>query len=224
MNGAATVVGMTLLGVAASLLASPIGAQPAGTRTVDRTLVCSTSQSGGVREVEARAHAGIREGRSRWKQLPYAVASSGTAGNTLDPLAGSLVWITTGRQSVKTTVESGFRTADVQKWGTLAVSRTMCRSVKTRISLSSAGLEGAAASPFGDKLDCPASRRVLVHVRATASSPTRLQAHGPNLRTGVPMKSARFVVRTESGKPLIYAEVFESGKARLLTAKGCAFD
>ena len=199
------------------------GDSAAASIVIDRTMRCTTAPTGGIREVEARANSGIRVGR-RWKQLPYAVASSGNVGSTLDPLGDALAWITAGRPSADTTVDSGFRTADVSKWGTLAVSRVACRPVKAKVSFSKAGLSGSSASPFGEKLDCPAPRRVLVRVRALATSKTELRRRGAFLSTNAPFKSGRLAVRTERGKPIVYAEVLESGASRLYTAKGCVYD
>lgn len=190
---------------------------------IDRTLRCTTSPSGGVWEVEARANAGIRTG-SGWKQLSYGVASSGNVGSTLDPLGDALAWITAGRPSTDTTMDWGFRTAQVSRWGTLAVSRTVCRTVRAKVPLSRAGLKGGGVSPFGEKLDCSAPRRVLVRVRALATAKTDLRARGAFLSTNVLMKSGRLAVTTEKGKRIMYSEVFENGKARLFTAKGCVLD
>ena len=190
---------------------------------IDRTMRCTTAPSGGIREVETRANAGIRTG-SGWKQLPYAVASSGNVGSTLDPLGDALAWITAGRPSTDTTADWGFRTAQVSRWGTLSVSRIGCRAIDAKVPISRAGLQGGAVSPFGEKLDCPAPRRVLVHMRAIATAKADLRARGAFLSTNVPMKSGRLVVTTEEGKRIMYADVLESGKARLFTATECVFD
>jgi hypothetical protein len=208
---------------AALLLQASFGAPSASSLVIDETVRCTTSPSGGIREVEARANAGIRLG-SGWKQLPYAVASSGNVGSTVDPLGDAFAWITAGRPSADTTIDWGFRTAEVSRWGTLAVSRTACRTVSAKVPLSRSGLEGGAVSPFGEKLDCPAPRRVLVHVRAIATAKTELRARGVFRSTNVPMKSGRLAVTTEKGKSIMVAEVLEDGKARLHTAKGCVFD
>ena len=98
------------------------------------------------------------------------------------------------------------------------------RPVKAKVSFSKAGLSGSSASPFGEKLDCPAPRRVLVRVRALATSKTELRRRGAFLSTNAPFKSGRLAVRTERGKPIVYAEVLESGASRLYTAKGCVYD
>jgi hypothetical protein len=201
--------------------ASP--ATPSAPAVIDRTLRCTTSPSGGIWEIEARANAGIRQG-SGWKQVPYAVSSSGNVGSTLDPLGDALAWVTAGRPSRDTTADWGFRAAQVSRWGTLAVNRRVCRSARARVTLGHSGLEGSSASPFGDKLDCAAPRRVLVRVRAIATTKTDLRARGDFQNTHVPLKSAQLAVTTEKGKPIMYADVADSGRTRLFTAKGCVFD
>jgi hypothetical protein len=224
MRQLAVLVGVVAL-VAVVHAVSPqasLGNPVAASVVIDRTVRCTTSPSGGIREVEARANTGIRAG-GRWKQLPYAIASSGNVGSTLDPLGDGLAWITAGRPSADTTVDSGFRTAQVTRWGTLAVRRA-CRTVKAKVPLTKAGLTGSAASPFGDKLDCPAPRSVLVRVRAIAASKTQLRSRGAFLATNTPLKSARLAVRTPKGKRLVYAEVSDSGMSRLFTSKGCVYD
>jgi hypothetical protein len=40
----------------------------------------------------------------------------------------------------------------------------------------------------------------------------------------VPLKSAQLAVTSEQGKPIMYADVADSGRTRLFTAKGCVFD
>lgn len=222
MRRGALSLGVALLACSAWLVQAPPGASVASV-VIDRTMRCTTAPTGGIREVEARANAGIRVS-GRWKQLPYAVASSGNVGSTVDPLGDALAWITAGRPTADTTVDWGFRAAQVSRWGTLAVNRTVCRTVDTKVPLSRAGLDGGAVSPFGEKLDCPAPRRVLVHVRAIATAKTELRPRGVFLATNVPMKSGRLAVTTEKGKPIMYADVVEKGTARLFTAKGCVFD
>jgi hypothetical protein len=210
------------IGFAVSAHASH-GDAAAASVVIDRTMRCTTAPRGGSRAGAARPKAGPRAG-GRWKQLPYAISSSGNVGSTLDPLGDALAWITAGRPSADTTVDSGFRTAQVARWGTLAVSRVSCRPVRSKVPFSKAGLRGGSASPFGDKLDCPAPRRVLVRVRALAVSKTELRGRGAFLSTNVPLKSGRLAVRTEKGKPIVYAEVQDSGAVRLFTAKGCVYD
>jgi hypothetical protein len=190
---------------------------------IDRTVRCATSPTGGIYELEARANAGSRFG-GNWSLLPFGVASSGNIGSVMLALDDSLAWVTAGKPAAETKVDIGFRQALVRDWGTLAISRTACRPATAKVPLSPAGLQGGAVDGLGDKLDCPAPRKVLVHVRAVVSAKTDLRPRGGFLRTNVPLKSGQIAVTTEKGKPLMYTDVLENGKARLFTAKGCVFD
>ena len=204
------------------LVAHPTAnAEPAASRIVDRTLLCATTPLGGVREVEVRAHSGIREGRSSWKQLPFAVVSSGAVGSRLTALENSLAWITAGVPSGTTTMDTGFNLSWPHTSGTLALNRRSCRATATRIPLTSSGLQGGPAGVFGDDYDCSATRRVLVRVRAVLRSPSQLHGAGRFVATVTPVREARLALRTGSGKPLVYAHVLESGKSLLHTAPSC---
>jgi hypothetical protein len=193
---------------------------------MDRTYSCTTRPSGGIREIEVRAQAGLRAARD-WNPVALASVSTGTAtGGVTTVLDNELGWVTAGRPSTSATVvpDPGFGvTYPVRVWGTLAVNRTLCRPAQTRIPLTGAGLRNASVTPLGDDLDCSASDRILFRLRATASSPA-LKKHRQFVRTTSPLAAAALAVRTQSGRPLVYAEVSQSGKARLFTAKGCVSD
>jgi hypothetical protein len=62
---------------------------------------------------------------------------------------------------------------------------------------------------------------VLIRIRGEFRSPTSLQR---GEFTAAPLKSGYLAVRSEAGKPLVYAEVFDSGKARLFLAANCVRD
>ncbi|MBA3401686.1 MAG: hypothetical protein H0U05_06820 [Actinobacteria bacterium] len=222
----AAVVVAALLGVGfagASFLREPFTAsKPATSRIVDRTFVCAHGALGDLKEIEARAGRGIREGRSKWKQLPFAVVATGRATNSLSRwgrLTYSYAWITAGEPSSTTTIDSEWRKIGVP--ATLGVSAKACARATSRVPLSAAGLSGGGASPFGEEFDCPTPRRFLVRVRATLDSPASLRTREGFLATRVPVREAQLAVRTETGRPLMYAEVLESGKASLFTASGC---
>jgi len=191
---------------------------------VDRTYLCTTGLVGGLYEVEARAHAGVRPGGSAWKQLPFAVVASGNSGgraNDPELLANSLSWITAAKPSSTTTMDSEWRSSLVRSSGTLALNGTACKKSNVRVPLSAAGLRGGAATPNGKKVSCESPRRVLVRVRATLEPPATLTATRGFLRTQATVRAARLAVRTPSGKQLVYANVADSGKARLFTARSC---
>ena len=216
--------GLLALVVMGAATATASGSPSAGAQAshlIDRTVICATTRLGGVREVEVRAHAGIRRGSSGWKQLPFAVVSSGAVGSRLTALDNSLAWITAGRPSGTTTMDTGFNLSWPHTSGTLALNRRTCRASAASIPLTSKGLEGGPAGVFGDDFDCSNVRRVLVRVQALLQSPAKLQAVSRFLRTNTPVRQARMAMRTESGKPLVFAEVFDSGKARVFTARSC---
>jgi hypothetical protein len=194
--------------------------QPAASRTIDRTLLCATTPLGGVREIEVRAHAGIRQGTS-WKQVPFAVVSTGAVGSRVTALDNSLAWITAGRPAGTTTMDTGFNLAWPHTSGTVALNRRNCRASTARVPLGASRLQGAAAGAFGDAFDCAAGRRVLVRIRAIMQSPSALHGESAFVRTNTPVQEARMAVRTVSGKPLVYAQVLASGKSLLYTASSC---
>jgi hypothetical protein len=103
------------------------------------------------------------------------------------------------------------------------VNARLCKPSSQRIPLTSTTLGGGAASQLGDDLDCATPRRVLVRIQATLPS-TKLKRHRDFLRTTAPARKARLAVRTEGGKALVYAEVAESGRAKLYTARTCRED
>jgi hypothetical protein len=194
---------------------------------IDRTYLCATRSSGGLLEIEARAHAGVGRGRPSWDEVPLAGITTGSnTGGAATSLDNDLAWMTAGRPGATARIIddpfAGF-TYPVRVWGTLAVNRKLCRSSSALVPLTRDGLSGGLASPLGDTLDCATPRRVFVRLQAIASS-SALKQHRQFLRTTEPVREARLAVRTESGKRLVYAEVFQSGKARLFTARGCAPD
>ena len=196
---------------------------------IDRTYTCNTVFLGGLYQIEARAHAGLRTA-GQWSKLPYAVVLSGSwAGlvpGNLYPRHNSLAWITAGRYTRETTVDSeGEREAfPVATGGTLGVNRDLCRPARVPVPLRAAGLQGGRVSETIRAFKCDAPKRVFVRIRAAALSngplPLRERA-GTFLATSVPIRDAQLAVRTPAGRLVAYAAVDQSGKARQYTAKGC---
>ena len=192
---------------------------------IDRTYVCNTSILGGIYELKGRAHSGIRSG-SGWAKLPYAGASSGGWAGPLTGLpnapGNTLAWITAGAPSASTTIGADGEVFPVLGGGTIGVNSSMCRPSKAKVTLSPAGLRGGAATPEVIALDCAAPRRLLVRFRASVEGSSALRDRARIfLATNAPARDAKLAVRTLTGKLLAYADVSESGKARLFTAKGC---
>jgi hypothetical protein len=201
----------------------PAGAEP-GATVIDRTVECRTLLNGGIYEIEARAHSGVRANPSTWKTLPFAVVTSGSTGSATTQLDNALVWITAGRPSRDTWLEEHFFPTLATANGTLAIKLGRCRSTRAKVPLSRRGLEGGTASQLGEIFDCESPRNVLVRVRARLESSRGLRSSHGFLRTETPVVEAAFAVRTRSGKPLAYASVAASGKTQLFTGRGCFRD
>ncbi len=193
---------------------------------IDRTYSCDAALLGGVYELKTRAHAGIRSG-SGWAKLPFVVAASGGwAGPVygLHNAAGnSLAWISAGKPSASTTVDLDSQSFPVLEGGTLGVNSDVCRPSRVAVPLTSAGLKGGRLRRQGAFINCPAPKRLLVRIRATVEGSGALRGRALIFAaTNAPAREAKLAVRTLAGKPLAYADVSESGKARLFTAKGCS--
>jgi hypothetical protein len=194
--------------------------QPRPSRVIDRTFLCTHTAYGGFPEIEARAHEGVRIGRTT--QLPYAVVAHG-------PYA-AFAWVTAGTPSQDSVVEMD-RIRRKRPPATAAVSSQACNASTARVPLSAAGLSRSGAGPFGDDFDCRSGPRFRVRLRAVLTRPASLAARRsispgslerrPFLMTNVPVREAELTVRTLANKPLVYAEVINSGTVRLFTANGC---
>jgi hypothetical protein len=175
-------------------------------RVIDRTIRCSVSPRAGVRELDVVGQAGVREqgNPSRWLALPHvALYGSGPDGVS--------VGIRAGRPQSPV--------ADSRRL-TLWIRDDLCRPAAARVPLAPKGLSGGAASQLYERFECIAPRRILVRVRGEFRTSTSF----PRGQTATPMKSGFFAVRSDSGKPLFYAEVFDSGKARLFMPANCVRD
>ena len=108
---------------------------------------------------------------------------------------------------------------------TMWLDAVRCKPTVARIPLSSSGLTGGAADPFGDAYECVAPRRILVRARVVFRNSTslRLNARFGFHTTGEDVVEGSFAARTEGGKPFAYADVLANGKARLFAARGCSF-
>ncbi len=204
--------------VAAALLAGGLraGAEP-GATVVDRTLECRPQLTGGIFEVELRAHSGVRQSRNVWRKLPFAMVTNGNV-NYDD----ALVWISAGRPSASTLLGESYFQAHVRDYGTAGIRLADgCRATRARVAFSTKGLSGGQASQLGEVYDCETPREVLVRVRATLEAGS-LRARAGFLRTATPLADAAFMVRTLAGRAIAYASVASSGRTRLFTAPGCS--
>jgi hypothetical protein len=202
--------------------ALPLPASASAPRVLDRTLICSTVPVGGVRKIQIRAHQGIRQSASEWRQLAFAVVASGTVASAVDSLNNSLAWITAGEPGGHTSMDAPTGWPHYpHNEGTIAFARQRCTPSAARVPLAAAGLTGSAASPLGEDIDCFTPRRVLVRVRAVMRARLRLFPSGTFLKTTLPAREGFLAVRTLRGRQLVFASVLASGKARLFTAPTC---
>ncbi len=198
-------------------------AQSTSLTVIDRTYSCATGFLGGLYQIESRAPAGRRVG-SQWATLPYAVVASGGVARTPfvdSPPENSLAWVTAGEPSRSTTVDDTWLSFTVHAGGTVGVNRTLCRPTTARLALSSPDLRGGGVTRTV-AFDCEAPKSVLVRIRATVQGTSALRERARLfVATNAPAREAKLAVRTPAGKLLAYANVSDSGKAHLFTAKGC---
>jgi hypothetical protein len=202
--------------------ALPLQASASAPRVLDRTLVCTTALVGGVRKITVRGHQGIRQSGSEWRQLAFAVVASGTVASATESLDNSFAWITAGAPGGHTSMDqpTGWPHYPHNE-GTVAFNRRQCTPSAARVPLVPARLDGGAASPFGEEIDCFTPRRVLVRLRAVMQSPPLLFGAHAFLKTIVPAREGYLAVRTLAGRPLVFASILASGRAKLYAAQSC---
>ena len=154
------------------------------------------------------------EDRSQWKHL---------AGASVSDWSGSLGWVSAGNPLAPD--ESGFRFPPRR----LSIPATgRCKPAR-RIPFAIRGLTGGAASPLTDTHACLPGARLVVRIRGLFRAPTTLKLKvypsGERvLEASGTVQRGELALQSAAGRPLAYAEVFESGGTRLLTAPGCVAD
>jgi hypothetical protein len=175
-------------------------------RLVDLTLRCAVPLQAGAREFDVYGQAGVRDqaNPSKW----FRLATVGFGAGDAKPNVSVVI-----RPRPETPGGNDSRAR------TLAISDSACRRASATVPFSRRGLGGGPASQLGERFECVAPRRVLVRVQAELRRPTSFRG-----ATAVPLRSGRLAVRSEAGTPLVYAEVAESGTARLFFAGNCVRD
>jgi hypothetical protein len=230
-------VALTALAAGSAATTSPsANRQATAQRTIDETVLCSTNTLGRSQNVTVRAHRGTGRSGTRWLRPALVALTTGPApdieGRIPDAreqaLDSTLGWMTAGRPKPDSTVTPdlvAFPGVDypLSKWGTLAWNSLICPArISGRVPLTAPGLVKRTVGPFDVRFKCNgASARVFVRMRATLASRVAPKLYRQFRGITAPLSKAEIGVRTESGKPLVYAEVLASGKSRLLTAKTC---
>jgi len=200
------------LATVASTALVAVSGSAATTSIVDRTYSCTTMKTRGARTIEVSASSGLRKGR-RLTSLAQAIITSGNDPSLpVSPpaLAGAV---------------AGYPPPRSFPAGSLGIAARPCEPTRARVGLTTRRLLGGAAPSYQalDQIKCYAPRRVLVRVRADFVRPVVLKPSrdGSVLFAVSRLRSAEIAVRAPGGKPLVYAEILDSGRARLSTARDC---
>jgi hypothetical protein len=181
------------------------------TRVVDRTLLCRTGYAGGARLVLINARSAARQGdRLDWLAQAFVT----TPGNPLSKQ---------NSQPTLAGVSAGWPPPPPFTSGGLGYDNTRCGATRAKVLLSPRGLSGGVANAFGDELRCLVGKTVVVRLRATFRQPVVEEPNkaGDYINALGRVDSGQLAVRTPAGKPVMYADVADGGRARLFT-KGCA--
>jgi hypothetical protein len=191
----------------------------APSKVIDATFRCSIEPRAGLTLITTSARSGFRDPTksARWRYLSASSVGSRD---------GYLVSVSAGSPLV-----SDPGVPPISRW--LYVEGTHCRRVSAQVTLSSSRLDGGVASQLPgttqvgyDAFECATTRAVLVRLRATFRTPTRLRVvRGAwTTSTAAVVRTAEVAVRTSAGKELSYSTVSEAGTATLFTARSCVRD
>jgi hypothetical protein len=184
------------IALVAGALMAPAAPAATATTVIDRTLSCEAGITGGIRKLRIVAASAIEKG----PQKHVAIIEL-------------------------TTQADPFRLTGLSE-EFMDLSPKCVRSTAS-VPLTSRGLSGGAASIFEDEFGCPTPRRVLLHVRVVFAGRVALRLGspipgGPRMWYAIaPVNAGSFAVRTLGGKPIAYATVANTGKARVFTRGSC---
>jgi len=223
MRRAAAVVSLAALAVALAAASQPQA--QARSRVIDRTVLCATDPAGGIYEVEITGRGGTRTGRGAWNKPATVKLTTGSTGSAAEALDNAIGWAIAGTPTADAAVIAdpfvGFA-YPIRVWGTFAMN-VRCRPSRARVPLSRKGLDGGPTGKLDQTYDCETPRRVLVRMRAAFERPTELRRHESWLFTRTTVLKGSIAVRTESGRPVLLAESYASGKANIFISSARCF-
>jgi hypothetical protein len=195
---------------------APTAASGGGaSRIVDRTLRCDVALSGGIPKIEVSVAAGARQGK-RFKWIAQATFT------TFDQTQfGEDHYLHMAGFSAGWPPPPGLRS------GGLSISLERCTPTVGRPALTPRGLVGGPVDAFEDKYECFPPKTIVLRMRAVFRRPTALHIDRRGERSLSAMArimKGSVVAQTRTGRRIAYAEVFDSGKARLFTAGDCVPD
>jgi hypothetical protein len=179
-------------------------------KVIDRTLACQTGYRGGARLLLATARAqGVTQ-----QQQNLAAAYVTTPANpvpTSQNFEPTLAGVTAGSRRPTTGT------------GGLGFDAKLCKPTRAAVAFSPRGLSGGYAPSYGLEAQCFPGKTVLVRVRARFGRPVTLKlvGRGATYQAIGRVEKGEIMVRTTAGRPLVYADVADNGRARLYSARGC---
>ena len=196
---------------AVALVVQPVSASTTVSKLVDRTVTCRTGVQGGARVIYLRAQSAFGE-RPKLEWLAQAMVSA----------VGQPVPSKPNYRPTLAGMTAGWPAPPPLTSGGIGFHGGRCVATRGRVALSPRGLVGGAASQLGDEYTCVVPRSMLVRIRAVFRTPVELKLRRGYYSADGRITRGQIAVTTIAGKPLVYAEVAESGTARLFTSKGCA--
>lgn len=190
--------------------ASASEAKQTAVRVVDRTLACTSGAQGGARVIFLRAQSAYGQGGTLEWLAQATVATPGQPIPSKPDYRPTLAGVTAGWPPPKPLTSGG-----------LGFEGRRCTASRARVLFSQQGLTGGPAAQLGDELQCIVPRSLLVRIRAVFREPVELEVVHRSYSAVGRIEQGQLAVRTTGGKPLVYADVSDSGRARLFTAKGC---
>ena len=107
--------------------------------------------------------------------------------------------------------------------GGVAISLDRCTTTRGGPALVARSLSGGVADPFGDGYECLPPKTVIFRTRVLFNRPTTVRTErerdgSRSLIALARITRASWVLQTLKGKRIAYADVQESGRARMFTA------
>lgn len=223
------------IAAAALALATTVGADDGkgstsqtASRVIDRAFLCTNATRAGARTIGVSAKSGFRDS-GMWKWV--ASIGIGNRGTTLTklPSGGNTdtnwgVGVVAGAGRIARDPSVPYAEPRLTIWSRW--SRACSPASPRRVPLVARGLSGGVAGHFGDRFTCAVPRRILVRVQAAfvTSTTLRLDRASRFLVARGSVRGGFVAARTESGRPLAFAAVSDSARARIFTAPGCLPD
>ena len=180
----------------------------APTKVVDRTFSCKPGVDGAP-IMDVSASSGYRKGRRFERLAAVTIATVGSQFARDDDYLPSMAGVTAGWPPPAGIASGG-----------LGVHLGYCSARRASVPLTRRGLPGGSASQFETEARCLTPPTVLLRIRAVYHAPTTLQLDPKTkwLSGNARITSAQIAVRTLKGRPLVYGELAESGRAVLYTS------